>query len=352
MDDIQDSFGGEVDDAIAIASSALENLDRIVSEIPDLDTDVIPQPLLDLQTQLVPEQVALESAGSSVRTVVKTIVATISRMVSAIIDFMRSEQHSARRCMDACTKIIEASTKIDKDAVPRREVTNGMTMMAISYEGNCSRYMARELDTFYAAMIRLRSFSPHAEARDLIRSFRNKDEREISSSLDKLHASLEQGLKALGNSTTKASSAVYLTCDDAMGVYSTSRLFGDRFIFGQISKIDNGSFKYGCMVRRDPSTRMRVKTFPVLKPNDISLTAKSVRAYCEDFLRNVDIESKLFGINREAMSLSYVYDSRVGIKELRTVVDSFQNVYIVGTRHAMYISRNVVNYLSDCIRAY
>lgn len=349
---MDDQRSDEAEEALGHVSVALETLDRIVSQTTDLDTDSLPHELVQLQAQYCPNTVATESIRSTARTVIKSIVAAIARVVDAIIDFFRAEHHSARRCMEACERIIDASQRIESNSQPKRDFSNMAVMMAISYEGHCSRYMARELDSFYGKMIRMRKYSTHEQSKNLIAAVRSRNENEISARLNELHAQLEEGLKSLGREVSKGSSALYTSCEDGLGVYASERFFGDRVIFGQIGKVDSGSYHYGCMVRRDPSVRMRVKTFPVMRASDIELTARTVRLFCEEFIRNSDLENKLYAINREANYLSRQDDERVGIKELRTIVSSFQNVYIVSTRHAMYVTRNVVNYLVDCVRAY
>lgn len=351
QDDIRSD---EAEEALGIVAAAAESLETALRGISDMDAPCTDQTLLAIHAQFEHTNVALEaSAVSTVRDVVRRIVAVLARILSAVVDFFRAEYHSASRCINAANKIIENASRIAENQYPKRDVTNMAVMMAISYDGHYSRYLTRELDAFYARITRLQNTAPYKEARALIGAIRGRDARDIEARQQQLHAQLEHGLKTLGPQITRGSSPIFSTCDPGLGVYASERMFGDRIIFGQISQIQDGSFHYSCMVRRDPSVRMRVKSFPVIRPNDISLTARTVRAFCEDFLRKSDVERELMAIDREAKMLTSIYnDGNAGVKELRTIINSFQNPYVVSTRHAMYVTRNIINYLVDCVRAY
>lgn len=343
-----DQLAEEYPQALAQAVFALESIDALLEKECDLDAPMdepMRAALEDISTGM-----GIESFASSARKAISIVVAIVRRMIDTVIDFLRSEQHSARRCIDDAEKIVKYIGTLDPNATAKRDVTNMATMMMISYEGHFSRYLTKALDVFYATAIDFRKHVPTREISALVSAVRAG--REPSMELERFHDKLQEGLKALGTTTDVKSSAVYSNLDPGRKVYTTSRMFGDRFIFGQISEIKDGTFSYSCTVKRDATTRMRIKSFPAIKPNDIALCAKIIRLFCEDFLRNLDVESDLFKINRDVAQLERSDGNRAGIKALRAVASSIQNVYVVYTRHAMSVTRNMLNYLHDASRAY
>ncbi len=340
--------------ALGTVSRALEALDAVFEMGVDMDAPTTPEMskiLQDLtQDAHNRSEIALESFASSARNALRTIVAIIRRAIEAVIDFLRSEQHSARRCLEDTDKIIAYVGKIPHGTPPSREVTNMAMMMILSYDGHVSRFMTKEIDTFYAKVVGMRKHAPTKEIAAVVAAIRAGNEG--TAELDRFHHKLRQGLEAMGTITSVGSSTVYEGADPGRKVYSSERMFGDRFIFGQISDIKDNGFSYSCIVKRDAATRMRLKSFPPIKLSDIPLVAKSIRSFCEDFLMNIDIEQQLYRLGREVNQLERMNGERTGIRALRAVANAMQNVHIVYTRHAMTVTRNMVTYLLESARAY
>lgn len=343
-DNLSDTYG----QALEQVCSALESIDKLFASGVDLDQ--APAGPYKAAVESLQTGLGLEGIVSTTRTAINTVVAIIRRMIDAVIDFLRSEQHSAQKCMKECAALIDYCNEIPPGAQPTRDVTNMSTLMMISYEGNFTRVFNKELLSFYQKAMSFRKHVPTKEIADVVESVRRGHTGEIE--LARFHAKLKEGLEDLGKIVDQKTAAIYHNCDPGKKVYTTDRMFGDRFIFGQIGEIKDGTFEYNCILKRDNGTRMRVNSFKAAKVDDIRLGARTIRAFCEDFLHNLSAEHELYKINREVTALTRMNSDRLGIKSLRAITNAIQNVYVVFTRHAMATTRNFINYLHDSSRAY
>lgn len=343
MAHMEDSFEG--------AKKALEALDEALAIQDTGDVNKAPQMAVCIDNALEALNIAVEGEQGSFKSLINNAIALIMRMFEAIVDYLRRNQRKALQYIDAANAIISNAKHIPRGAVTDQAITNGATMSMLSFEGNSPRYMTRDLETFYADIIRSRLNVPTREIKLIVTNIR--DGKSIEKEFIDFYNKLKAGLTDMGEATASDSKQVYSTANPALPVYSSKRLIGDRFAFGQISEITEGQkFEYSCVVRRDNQTKLRVKNFTAARPNDISLIARTVRIFCEDLVRNVHIEQDLFHALRDVKSLTRSNPTRKDITALRTIVNTAQSCYLVRVRHAMLVSEHVLYYLRDSVKCY
>ncbi len=347
----QEEMMEQMEDGFERAKKALEALDDALAIQATGDTNKTPEMAACINQALECLDIGLEAEQGSFKTMINNVIALIMRMFESMVDYIRRSQIKAREYINACNAIISSAKNIPTGATTDLSVTNAATMLVLSFEGNSPRYLTRDLDTFFADVIRSRAFVPTPEIRAIVNNIRSG--KSIDKEFTEFHNKLKAGLLGLGDAVSTDSKEVYSSANPALAVYSTKRVIGDRFIFGQISEItENQKFEYSCIAKRDNQTKLRVKNFSALRPNDISLVARTVRIFCEDLIRNVSIERDLYQVIRDVKALNRMDPNRTDITALRTIVATTQSTYLVRVRHALVVCEYVLYYLRDSIKCY
>lgn len=347
----QEEMMNQMEDSFQRANKALESLQNAFEVQGTNDHSKAPEMASHINDALEQFGLGLEAEQGTFKAAINKVIALIMGMIDAVINYIRRSQHKAKEYIVACDAIINTVKTIPPNSTTNKAVENMATMSALSFEGNSPRYMTRDLDGFFAEVIRARQHVPSKEINAIIAAV--KAGKDITAESANFHARLELGLMDLGDKTSADAKLVFDVCDKALPVYSTKRVVGDRFIFGQISPLsEKGSFSYTCIVRRDNQTKLRVKSFPAMRQNDISLVARTIRRFCEDLLRNTSVENELFAALREVRSLERANPSRNDIVALRTITDTAQSSYLVRVRHALMVSEFALFYLRDSIKCY
>ena len=347
----QEEMMNQMEDSFQRANKALESLENAFMVQDTKDAKKAPEMASHIEAALEQFGLGLEAEQGSFKGAINKVIALIMRMFEAVIDYIRRSQHKAKEYIVACDAIINTVKTIPPNSTTSKAVDNAATMAALSFDGNSPQYMTRDLDGFFADVIRSRQHVPTKEINAILAAI--KAGKDITAEVANFHARLELGLMDLGDKTTTDSKLVYNTCDPKLPVYSSKRVVGDRFIFGQISAVtENGKFEYSCTVRRDNQTKLRVKNFPAMRQNDISLVARTIRRFCEDLLRNTSIENDLFKALRDVQALQRSDPTRKDITALRTISDAAQSTYLVRVRHALIVAEFTLFYLRDSIKCY
>lgn len=341
----------QMEDGFERAKKALEALDDALLIQATGDASKTPEMAQCINQALECLDLGLEAEQGSFKTMINNAIALIMRMFEAMVDYIRRSQLKARDYINACNAVLSSAKNIPTGAVTDKSVTNASTMAMLSFEGNSPRYLTRDLDSFFADVIRARSFVPTPEIKAIVSAV--KSGKTIDKEFVDFHSKLKAGLMALGQAVSTDSKEVYGTCNPALAVYSSKRMIGDRFVFGQISEItEHQRFDYSCTARRDSQTKLRVSNFSALRPNDISLVARTVRNFCEDMLRNTAIERDLYQVIRDVKALNRINPHRTDVTALRTILATAQSTYLVRVRHAMMVCEYTLYYLRDSVKCY
>lgn len=341
MDDAQDTFES--------VKRALEALDEAFAIQDTNDASKAPEMALHLNAACEALGLGLEAERSGFQTVIDKVVATIMRVVEAMIDYFKDSNIKANDYVRVCGNILANIGELPSDNYVDESVKNQAIVAALSFEGNSPRFLARELEGLFADTIRARKYSPIVSLRTMVATAATGGD--VAAAFGQYHNDLETGLKDLGETLSVSSKELFSTLDPALAVYTTKRLIGDRFVFGQITPATNNQhFVYTCQVRRDPQAKMRVDSLPALRVPDITLIARVIRTFCENMVRNSNYERDLYAVQRDVRALMRSNPSRKDMTALRTIVASAQSVYLVKARYSMSVCQSALFYIRDSLR--